>query len=76
MNINYEQVETFNDSTMRDANNKASIALSEAGHKHKTILFGGEPCVKFVNNPKGAQFMREWIAKSEYDFGFNFAFNK
>jgi hypothetical protein len=76
MKYNIEQVETYNDNTMRTVNNEVSDALTKAGHKHKKILWDGVPCIKFINNSRGAQFMREWISNSEYDFGFNLAFNK
>ena len=69
--INIEQVETYNDNTMRTVNNEISNALTVANLKHKKILWNGEPCIKFVNNPEGAQFVREWINNSDYDYGIN-----
>ena len=74
MNTYIEQVETYNDDTMRSVNNEVSVALTEAGHQHKKILWEGEPCIKFVNNPNGVKFMREWINQSGHDFGFNISF--
>ena len=74
--INIEQVETYNDHNNIIMNNRVSKALDKAGYQHVKIEFQGEPCIKFVNNPAGAQFVREWINNSDYDYGINLMFSQ